>query len=136
MLLHTLAAFSSRGPTKDGRIKPDLLAPGVNINSLSHVKIDGYHALSGTSMATPLVSGSAALILNKEKDLSPLDVKEILMDSSVDLKLKGTETKVLNLKKIFQEEPGKLNAANYTKQPAFDNIFMILVILFLLDSRF
>jgi subtilisin family serine protease len=67
-----LAAFSSRGPTPDGRLKPDLVAPGTNVLSArSHMpdsdKLWGeynehYLWSGGTSMATPLVSGSAALV--------------------------------------------------------------------------
>ncbi|HEU5088802.1 MAG TPA: S8 family serine peptidase, partial [Roseiflexaceae bacterium] len=65
-----LAAFSSRGPTDDGRIKPDIVAPGTNvISARSHYSTahysfiyDGNYAYSsGTSMATPIVSGLAAL---------------------------------------------------------------------------
>lgn len=65
-----MAAFSSRGPTDDGRIKPDLVAPGTNIISARSHKpgalygtaySDDYAYLSGTSMATPQVSGVAAL---------------------------------------------------------------------------
>jgi subtilisin family serine protease len=71
-----IAAFSSRGPTRDGRIKPDLLAPGTNILStrsqaLSR-EVNGwgpyaplpktYMFNGGTSMATPLVTGAAALV--------------------------------------------------------------------------
>lgn len=138
----TLAPFSSRGPTKDGRVKPDILAPGVNINSLSNQKMDGYHALSGTSMATPLVSGSVALLLNKENSLKPIEVKEKLMESSIDLKTEETDgIGVLNLKKLFsekkeeQEEKEELNAASVKDNNMFEQIFIILVILFLLDSR-
>ncbi|MEK7790051.1 MAG: S8 family serine peptidase, partial [Deltaproteobacteria bacterium] len=67
-----LAAFSSRGPTPDGRLKPDVVAPGTNVLSArSHMpnseKLWGeynehYLWSGGTSMATPLVSGSAALV--------------------------------------------------------------------------
>nr|WP_321497865.1 putative Ig domain-containing protein [uncultured Methanolobus sp.] len=66
-----IAAFSSRGPTDDGRIKPDLVAPGTYIASTksSYVtwydwgSIDNNYAyMGGTSMATPLVAGSAALV--------------------------------------------------------------------------
>lgn len=67
-----MAAFSSRGPAADGRIKPDVVAPGTNIISCrSHASGAGtewgiydanYIYSGGTSMATPLVAGSAALV--------------------------------------------------------------------------
>lgn len=58
-----MAAFSSRGPTDDGRMKPDLVTPGVNIQSLNLTSQGGgYKLLSGTSMATPLTAGLAALV--------------------------------------------------------------------------
>jgi serine protease AprX len=68
-----LAAFSSRGPTRDGRIKPDVVAPGTGILS-TRSRAPGvstgwapspdaaYHFEGGTSMATPLVSGCAAVL--------------------------------------------------------------------------
>lgn len=65
-----LAEFSSRGPTQDGRRKPDIVAPGMYIQSArarpdTQGECDDSEGLvfkSGTSMATPLVSGTAALI--------------------------------------------------------------------------
>jgi len=55
----TITGFSSRGPTKDGRIKPDLVAKGRTVYSTAPPSV--YATLSGTSMATPVVTGSMAL---------------------------------------------------------------------------
>lgn len=58
-----MAGFSSRGPTFDGRIKPDVSAPGVSVRVADFQNIAGYKKLSGTSFATPLTAGVAGLLL-------------------------------------------------------------------------
>lgn len=58
----TMSSFSSWGPTDDGRIKPDLVGAGVSLFSLSADGVDAYSFSSGTSMATPNVTGSLALL--------------------------------------------------------------------------
>ena len=81
-----ISDFSSRGPTADGRVKPDIVAPGEGITSLTNNNGDGpnFETLSGTSMATPHVAGAAALLLSEE-DLTPAEVKNITTYTAEDL---------------------------------------------------
>lgn len=79
-----LANFSSRGPTADGRIKPDIAAPGYNITAAQANTVNGYVQYSGTSMATPFISGTIALILDANPNLTPVDVVNIITNTSTD----------------------------------------------------
>jgi serine protease AprX len=96
--------FSSRGPTGDGRLKPDLLAPGERIISCAAgleaakygTKDDTgndigpvlYCELSGTSMAAPHVSGAIAAFLSVRSEFigQPERVKRILLENAIDLR--------------------------------------------------
>jgi len=75
-----VAHFSSRGPVSPFYIKPDLVAPGAFINStLIHGK---YNLTSGTSFATPHVTGTAALLLQKDKSLDPSEIKSFIITTT------------------------------------------------------
>jgi len=87
--------FSSRGPTADGRQKPDLVAPGERVLSCRYIVTkkaasveDLYVEMSGTSMAAPHVSGIIAAYLSVRREFigDPDRVKEILLDNCTDLR--------------------------------------------------
>ena len=106
----SIASYSSRGPTAiDHIVKPDIVAPGNGVTSLlastsctlfasfptthltdnsyetngsASVSSSDYYVLSGTSMATPVVSGAVAILLQKTPSLTPDQVKERLMRSA------------------------------------------------------
>lgn len=89
-----VADFSSRGPTSDNRVKPDVCFPGVNIVScrakgttMGTPVNDLYVSASGTSMATPHAAGSCALLLQANPGLTPQQVKDILMNTAKNLGL-------------------------------------------------
>jgi serine protease AprX len=77
--------FSSRGPTGDGRVKPDLVAPGERIRA--PLPAQQWGDLDGTSMAAPHVSGAAAMLMARYTELigQPRRIKEILCRSATDL---------------------------------------------------
>ncbi len=75
-----VAYFSSRGPVSPFFIKPDLVAPGAFINTT--LSNGGYNFTSGTSFAAPHVSAAAGLLLEKNPDLTPLEIKSILVSTT------------------------------------------------------
>lgn len=102
--LATLATFSSRGPTRDGRAKPEITAPGAALASALSATVEAcpylspqfcqvedpdsvlrqsyvteeHQVMSGTSMATPMVAGAVALLLGQQPSLDAAAIKELL----------------------------------------------------------
>ncbi|PCJ53171.1 MAG: hypothetical protein COA70_09565 [Planctomycetota bacterium] len=96
------ASFSSIGPVgwggvagfndfpyPPGLIKPDVSAPGVN--TVSTLNCSGYTTLSGTSMSTPHVAGVVAILRSLRPDLSIMEVRDAIMNTSVDLGVSGKD---------------------------------------------
>lgn len=109
--------YSGRGPTKDAIKKPDLVAPGTEIVSCNvHYYRKGkrgydagayqnaYIAKSGTSMATPMVSGAAALLLQKYPHMSQEQIKKKMLYSATDLKESWTKQGwgMLNIRRALE----------------------------------
>ncbi|MDP4218859.1 MAG: S8 family serine peptidase [Bacteroidota bacterium] len=73
----TIAGFSSRGPTFDKRLKPEICAPGVSVWTMTHD--DTFAAAGGTSLATPLVSGACALIKQAHPEASAQAIRKAII---------------------------------------------------------
>ncbi|MBN1884479.1 MAG: S8 family serine peptidase [Candidatus Krumholzibacteriota bacterium] len=76
-----IAWSSSRGPTADGRIKPDVVARGVEVFTIDGETSSGYARASGTSYATPLVAGICAILLEIHPDWGPIELRDRLRSS-------------------------------------------------------
>lgn len=115
---YEIASFSSRGPTIDDLIKPDVVCPGTNIVSLRspNSSIDKqnkssrvgaeYFSLSGTSMATPICAGVVALMLQANNALTPDEIKA---------KLKNTARPLLNINNENIQGKGLVDAEEAIK---------------------
>ncbi len=77
----SLVGFSSRGPTADGRIKPDVCAMGADV-FCAQADSNDYFVLSGTSLATPIVAGCAALIMEAHPDWTAQMVRTAIMNTA------------------------------------------------------
>ena len=77
--------YTAGSSTNIGLIRPDVCAPGVNIKSLDYNNNSGYCLKNGTSMATPCVAGTIALMLSKDHELTPEQIDEILERTAIPL---------------------------------------------------
>ncbi len=114
----SLENFSSRGPTNDGRTKPDVVAPD-GVSTLS------YGSFYGTSASTPHVAGAAALLLDL-KPFTPNEIKTLLQRNALDLGVKGKDNLYgagrIDLWKAYEYARTIYVPDNYTKiQWAVDN---------------
>ncbi|WP_299334868.1 S8 family peptidase, partial [Haloplanus sp.] len=107
-----IAEFSSRGPTTAGIIKPDLVAPGVGITAANAGGTaasdtpNPYVEYSGTSMATPHVSGVVAMMLDADPDATPDRVRNTLL-STTDAPVSGVDSPT----DAFAQGTGRVNAS-------------------------
>lgn len=93
--------YSGKGPTGCCIVKPEILAPGTNIMSLAN-RGKRYVTKSGTSMATPVVSGALALALQKNPMLRPEDLKLLLYESTRDQNWQGRGWGILQVDKLME----------------------------------
>jgi serine protease AprX len=112
--------FSSRGPTKDGFAKPDILAPGEHVVSLrvvgSTMDVAGprtddtspYARLSGTSASTAFATGVAALVAGAHRTYSPTQIKGAIVAGS--RRIAGTRTPALDAADAVTARPARVNA--------------------------
>jgi len=80
-LVGSMAGSSSRGPSSNNNIKPEIGAPGASVSAISGSGT-GTEAFGGTSGATPMVAGAAALLKDAFPGRSPMEIKALLMNSA------------------------------------------------------
>ena len=100
-----LAIYSSRGYTSDGRVKPDVATIGSSIMAPDAATSDGYTSKSGTSMATPLMAGIAALMVEANPDLTPTEFKDIISAHSIERDLQLLDDPGFNDCSILETRP-------------------------------
>jgi len=122
----SLCPISSRGVTQDGFAKPDVIAPGRKVSSTlatglpvlaqlypDRITADGKHLrLSGTSMATPIVAGTVALLLQRYPNLTPDQIKRILSTTALPYPGEPDHAGVINAVAAMAKAPSAVTAPN------------------------
>lgn len=78
----SIAGFSSRGPTADGRLKPEVCAMGVNTYCANSINDNDFTYKSGTSLACPLIAGAAGVLLSARPEMTPWQIRKALMKAA------------------------------------------------------
>jgi minor extracellular serine protease Vpr len=101
------SVFTSYGPAADLALKPDIGAPGGLIRSTYPLESGGYNTISGTSMASPHVAGSVALLMDALPGISQQDVRDLLPNTAVPAPWFGAPTSGL-LEPVYRQGAGML----------------------------
>lgn len=112
----TVASFSSRGPRGDFLLKPDLTAPGESVFSAANGSGKEGVSLSGTSMATPVVAGAAAVLKQARPELQAWQLKALLMNGADPL-LFGREKEQEPYHRLSRVGAGRLNLERSLASP-------------------
>lgn len=120
-----LSYYTSWGPTYEAEVKPQIAAPGGSILSTYPLKLGGYKVESGTSMATPFVAGSIALILEARGKLDPVTINNLLSASADAKSFNDGESTYDYLAPVAQQGAGLLNVYNAVHTVGLLNISSI-----------
>ncbi len=112
----TVSSFSSRGPRQDLVLKPELSAPGETVFAAARGSLTGGVSLSGTSMATPVVAGAAALLKEAAPQRSAWELKTLLINSADPL-LFGSRNGLEPYHRLSRVGAGRLNIERAVTAP-------------------
>jgi len=125
LLSRELASFSSTGPTADGRIKPEVVAQGMSVYCAYKNFGDNYSYSQGTSFSAPFVAGIAALILSAHSELTPMQVREAIIQTAIHINNGTSQTAVYPNNYYGYGFVDALEAATYFG-PVFSNVPVIV----------
>jgi hypothetical protein len=107
-----ISTFSTWGPSNELKVNPNIASPGGNIYSTFPLALGAYAILSGTSMATPYITGVATLFLSAKGYIDPLKLSDLMSITSEQLDFNnGTVTSVGTLAPVIQQGGGFINAS-------------------------